>query len=68
VHRSNWLKYWHYDGIDFRICRNYKILKMSYGVISDDVAYENKYFGISFHPYEVIIFKSKIVFDHKVMI
>lgn len=46
-----------YENIDFRNLKSSK-LPLPFGVAIDDHSYENKYFGISFHPYEVIFFKA----------
>lgn len=46
-----------YENVDFRILKT-PTVNHSFGTSIDDHSYEGKYFGISFHPYEVIFFKA----------
>jgi len=47
-----------YDNLDYRKLLNQDKICFDYGIIIDDACYDKKYFGISFHPYEVIFYKA----------
>lgn len=46
------------ENIDFRQVRDKNKLDFSYGSVEADMCWDNHYFGMTFHPYEVIFYKS----------
>ena len=53
------------ENIDFRLHADNKVINTKVGQISGDLGFENTYFGMSYHPYEVIFMKTNILIRRK---
>jgi hypothetical protein len=46
------------ENVNFSENLEKEVIPTNNGIVMTDMAYDNKYFGISLHPYEVMFFKS----------